>query len=367
MNKIQLNALVIFFFLNSTTVVLGSLNIRWEIETSYSSLKHIDNQLFIINLDSTNFLNMVNGVTTWTESGICLSISSDLIILLDGKTLLCKNIKDQSLVWKHDNISFNLFRYYDTNLYYSTTENDGRYNKSTLHSINPEQLSLNWSNGFSHGNMMPYATCKNYLLSPTCYYSNDYCNLLTKCIDIHNGETLWSYPGHPINCANDISLIRLFERNSDTEYIAAINSNTGSKAWEFKADIFITGTQKFIYLSDYNETTSTYILYCLNATNGTVLWQYQTPGFINTKPILHKNNLYMGSNENKIYCFNAKTGEIKWTFNINGFPVAASDDCLFIDDNGKLSCMIIHPVTVQHPFNTYAITSDDPSSIMVSL
>jgi hypothetical protein len=214
--------------------------------------------------------------------------------------------------------------------------------------------------------MMPYATCKNYLLSPTCYYSSDYCNLLTKCIDIHNGETLWSYPGHPINCASGISLIRLFERNFDTEFIAAINSNTGRKVWEFKADIYIIGTKNYIYLSDYNETTSTYTLYCLNSTNGTVLWQYQTPGFINTTPILHKNDLYMGTNENKIYCFNAKTGETKWTFNITGFPVAASDDCLFIDDNGKLSCMVINPVTVQHPFDTYAITSDNQASITVS-
>ena len=264
MTKIQLIFLVFSLILKFTTIASGYSNIRWEIETAYSSLKYMNNQLFVINSDSINCLSMGNGLTTWTEKGICLSINIDQMIFLDGKTLLCKNIKDQSLVWKHDNISFNFFRYYDTNLYYSTIENNGRYNESTLHSINPEQLTVNWSNGFSHGNMMPYATCKNYLLSPTCYYSSDYCNLLTKCIDIHNGETLWSYPGHPINCASGISLIRLFERNFDTEFIAAINSNTGRKVWEFKADIYIIGTKNYIYLSDYNETTSTYTLYCLN-------------------------------------------------------------------------------------------------------
>lgn len=239
-------------------------------------------------------------------------------------------------------------------------------NIADLYFIDMENNNTSASKNFSS-----YIPGSNYVLIDNNYLlaergSNSCRN--SSLIDLNeNFKAIWSFSNsYPVIEINQDVIVRLTENYGEKNYFASLRSLTGTKLWEFEANSYIASENSKIYFGYNNETTSTYTLYCLNAKNGTTLWQYQTPGFINTTPILHKNNLYMGSNENKIYCFNAKTGQTKWTFNITGFPVAASDDCLFIDDNGKLSCMVINPVTVQHPFDTYAITSDNQISITVS-
>ena len=49
--------------------------------------------------------------------------------------------------------------------------------------------------------------------------------------------------------------------------------------------------------------------YCLNAADGSKVWEYTTGVWVQSSPAVSGGNAYIGSNDNKIYCHNSATGD----------------------------------------------------------
>lgn len=60
-------------------------------------------------------------------------------------------------------------------------------------------------------------------------------------------------------------------------------------------------------------------LYCVRAEDGTVLWRFETVGFVNGAPLYdaRENVLYFGSNDGALYRVDADTGRLHWRFATN--------------------------------------------------
>jgi hypothetical protein len=53
----------------------------------------------------------------------------------------------------------------------------------------------------------------------------------------------------------------------------------------------------FFYQSKDNK------LYCLDASNGNLVWSYTTGGCIASSPVIVKGQVFVGSDDKKMYCF----------------------------------------------------------------
>jgi len=84
-----------------------------------------------------------------------------------------------------------------------------------------------------------------------------------------------------------------------------------------------------------------YSILCYSLLNGDVKWRRDV-GYIQTSPIMYKDNIYTGALNGRFYKF-SKAGRIEWRFKA-GSPVhstcAISDDkAVFGDDNGYINCV----------------------------
>jgi outer membrane protein assembly factor BamB len=55
-------------------------------------------------------------------------------------------------------------------------------------------------------------------------------------------------------------------------------------------------------------------MYALNATNGTLAWQFATLGIINSSPIVYGGNVIFGSADNYVYCLDTAAKAVRWKF-----------------------------------------------------
>ena len=61
-------------------------------------------------------------------------------------------------------------------------------------------------------------------------------------------------------------------------------------------------------------------VYCLNASNGELLWYfYSNVSEINSSPAIYNNSVYVGSDGGDVYCLDFATGKPLWTVTIGGF------------------------------------------------
>ena len=60
-------------------------------------------------------------------------------------------------------------------------------------------------------------------------------------------------------------------------------------------------------------------LYCVRAQDGSVVWRFETLGFVNGAPLYDpgENVLYFGSNDGALYKVDADTGKLHWRFSTN--------------------------------------------------
>ena len=55
-------------------------------------------------------------------------------------------------------------------------------------------------------------------------------------------------------------------------------------------------------------------LYALNATNGAVIWNFTTGGYVISSPSISNGIVYFGSYDHKVYAVDAQTGTEKWNY-----------------------------------------------------
>ncbi|HVQ00888.1 MAG TPA: PQQ-binding-like beta-propeller repeat protein [Candidatus Thermoplasmatota archaeon] len=100
----------------------------------------------------------------------------------------------------------------------------------------------------------------------------------------------------------------------------------GSELWSYPTGDWITDTPAVtngrVYIESWDD-----IMYCLNATTGSLVLDYFTGGGIDSSPAVADGNVYFGSSDQKMYCLDAETGESIWEYTtgwqINSSPAIA--------------------------------------------
>jgi outer membrane protein assembly factor BamB len=91
-------------------------------------------------------------------------------------------------------------------------------------------------------------------------------------------------------------------------------------------DVFhVAAVSEAIYFASSSDNK----VYCLDAKNGRIRWEFFTDGPVRLAPTVANGKVYVGSDDGKVYCIDARSGEAAWTFQ-------AAPNNKFILGNGKM-------------------------------
>lgn len=119
------------------------------------------------------------------------------------------------------------------------------------------------------------------------------------------------------NGTNVTGIINL-DANSTSYTVSASPEVVIIQAWNytttssFGAPTVVSG---YIFIGDSSNS-----LLALNATNGAVIWDFRTEGFVSASPTAANGVVYAGDNSGNLYAINASTGTEIWKYTSWGFP-----------------------------------------------
>jgi outer membrane protein assembly factor BamB len=184
-----------------------------------------------------------------------------------------------------------------------------------------------------------------YALRPTVYpwtmYRHDLAHTASTASSAPNANNtlLWTwsgyYPNAPVVADGRVIVI--------SSQMYALDETTGVQLWgpvsfvgTFYGVLSVVGDR--IYIG-----TSSGYMYCINATNGLKIWEYQiqTPGQIQTSPAVANGKVYFGTTNNYLYALDAITGLYSWRFTAGNSiyyssPAVDGTWIYFGCDDGKL-------------------------------
>jgi outer membrane protein assembly factor BamB len=83
--------------------------------------------------------------------------------------------------------------------------------------------------------------------------------------------------------------------------------------------------------------------YCLNSSDGTVIWRHFLPGPIDGEPLITDEVVYVGAGDGTVYAFSLSDGAQIWSHRANGSldgkPVLTNDRLLVMSDTNTLICL----------------------------
>jgi len=120
-------------------------------------------------------------------------------------------------------------------------------------------------------------------------------------------------------------------------YSTAETPETNIVSWYYK-------TEDFVYASPAVYEERVFIgsddgkMYCLNAEDGTEIWNFSTGGWADSSPAL-----YIGSWDGNVYCLDADTGKEIWTYSTNdsvfSSPAIFNGKLYIGSDDGNMYCL----------------------------
>ncbi len=165
------------------------------------------------------------------------------------------------------------------------------------------------------------------------------------CLNISSGNTKWVFSTDDAITYSSPALYKnklFLATGGNHHYIYCINATTGEEIWrkELNEDIFSTPSiyENKLYIGVSNG------LLCISIEDGSTLW-FRTLGEIRSSPAVYNENIYIGvrSNNQNIYCINATNGKIIWSTTIGGSiwsSPAIGDGKLYIGSwDGYLYCI----------------------------
>jgi outer membrane protein assembly factor BamB len=124
-----------------------------------------------------------------------------------------------------------------------------------------------------------------------------------------------------------------------TGVVLCLNSDSGAVIWTFDSDqamkpVFSSPVlaEGRLYIGEGFHENKDCRLFCLNATNGKKLWQFQTESHVESTPLVANGKVYVGTGDDGIYCLDAVSGLKIWNYSgvhIDSTPVVA-DGRLYI-------------------------------------
>ncbi len=131
-----------------------------------------------------------------------------------------------------------------------------------------------------------------------------------------DNSTLWAISG--VGGYQSIPVVDqgvVFVGSTDGK-INAVSVETGNVSWSFQTVPHVSQPPRLtvacgrVYASSYPEQK----VYCLNETDGSVLWSFQAEGVLGCVPTASDGLLYVPSQGSYLYALNAYTGEESWTY-----------------------------------------------------
>lgn len=152
------------------------------------------------------------------------------------------------------------------------------------------------------------------------------------CLDAETGEVLWEQMVQPNPVRQSITsspkvwnktvFIGTFNESGGNASVKALHLDNGALAWEYETDSIYTSSPAVVggvvYIGiagravDFGLSFSPpYGLISLLASNGTLLWRYETDGPVMSSPVVHENKLYFTSRDGYLHSLTTD-GEISW-------------------------------------------------------
>lgn len=154
-------------------------------------------------------------------------------------------------------------------------------------------------------------------------------------------RVFWTYSTNSPIYGSPIADHEVVYVGSTDGYFYAVTLNTGREKWKVNSGAEIRSTATI----DSNRiyfTNAAGSLFCLDATNGNIIWVYTRPGekkyslysyadYYQSSPVCDHSVVYFGSGNGNIYAIDAGSGQEKWHFQTGGVVHATP-----VIKNGKL-------------------------------
>jgi len=146
-------------------------------------------------------------------------------------------------------------------------------------------------------------------------------------------------------------------KNNPGGKVYCLDANTGSIIWQYKSRFGAYATpavadRKVCVCSGcwyFQNESVTYLttgdVYCLNATNGNLIWEYRDVGYTEGGPVISDGFLYFGSltytpsDLGWVWCFNVSSGQLVWKIPLREprGPVAVVNGKVYVSDYSGLN------------------------------
>jgi eukaryotic-like serine/threonine-protein kinase len=113
--------------------------------------------------------------------------------------------------------------------------------------------------------------------------------------------------------------------NSDSGFFA-VDAASGRQAWQIKTSEPVTFDHRWDYFQSspvYADGTVYFgsadsFVYAIEAKSGKELWKYKTLGRVRSSPAVTGGAVYVGSMDGNLYALEARTGQLRWKFKTAG-------------------------------------------------
>lgn len=102
----------------------------------------------------------------------------------------------------------------------------------------------------------------------------------------------------------------------------AVDVDTGTKLWEFRANSFVDSSPAVVDGVVYFGSNDGNF-YALDAETGTELWRFRSGKVNQSSPAVANGMVFFGSDTSKMYALDARTGEKIWEYKVDG-PIISS-------------------------------------------
>ena len=278
--------------------------------------------------------------------------------------MYCLNASNGNKIWEKEIESWHPYSpttaaVFDDKIYFGGGQ-DGIF-----YCLNASTGKENWS--FQEGGTVPcylgdptVSDGKVYFGSASCYWDD----VDVLCLDAYNGDKIWSFDALG-NVYNSPAVVdgRVYVGN---DRLYCLNASNGNIIWNTTEKWFAsspTVANGKVYIgSEYDNK-----IYCFDANNGDELWNNFTDGFVDSTPAVAYGKIFVGSNDNNIYCFNAENGELNW-FNetggsIHSSPAVANDKVFIGSNDNKLYCLDVSDGEILWSFKTSGSLSSSPAIV----
>jgi outer membrane protein assembly factor BamB len=136
---------------------------------------------------------------------------------------------------------------------------------------------------------------------------------------------------------------------SDDGNVYCLNATNGAVVWTYTTGSFVFSSPAVVGGFVYVGSSDGHV-YCLNGTSGSWVWNYTTGWFVYSSPAVVGGFVYVGSLDDNVYCLNAADGTLVWKCTTGGWVLsspAVVNGVVFVgSEDGNVYAFGPSPLTV---------------------